>query len=141
MLDEIVKSAKAIDIKVIAWRVLSRHTDEMTDLQKSRLHRGERTDKKQLPPYSKPYIPVRVKYGRPISPKDLDLTGQHHDAMFTTTSKDYTLMGSSDWKQNILEWAWGDEIYGLSEEDMDIILWESGAGLEMAEEFNRDLMR
>lgn len=141
MLESFINEIEAIDINMIVWRVLSRHQDELTELQKSRLHKGLRTDNVQLSPYSNPHIKVRIKHGRPTDPKDLDLTGSHYGKMFTLAQKDSSLMGSDDWKTNILEWAWGKEIYGLTPEDIEYCLFELGWADEMAEEYNLELTR
>lgn len=140
MLTAFINEAVAIDMNSIVGRVLSRHTDELVALQQARLHRGERTDGEPLPlPYSSPYQKVRAKHGKGISIKDLDLTGGHYSGMYADVKKQFTEMGSNDWKEAILENNWGEEIYGLSDDDIDHILWGLGWAYEIIEEYKFEL--
>jgi len=134
-----IDAAKNIDLDNILWRVLSRHTDDLVDLQRNRISQGKRTDNTDLPlPYSPSHVRVRLKFGRPLSPKDLNLTGQHYAKMYVVANKDGIIMGSNDWKSMILESEWG-KIYGLSESDIDIILWQWGVADEIVLEYQRQL--
>lgn len=145
MLDALINEANAIDFNLIAWRVLSRHTEELVALQKSRLHKGQATNGSLLPlPYSKSHASRRAKAGRPIGVKDLDFTGEHFSQMYTIVNREGSLMGSNDDKSIILESIYkklGQEIYGLSDEDIDYVLWELGWAYEMQEEYQFELFR
>ena len=141
MLTEFLNAAKTIDVTEIVRRVLSRHTDELVALQKARLHSGVKTDNEALPGYSDGWTYKRRKAGKQTSVKDLDYTGGHYKDMFAKVLKDYTEMGSEDFKQDILVHNWGIDIYGLSNDEMDYLLWDVGLALEMATEYGMELLK
>lgn len=105
----------------ILKRVLQRHASEIEALNKSQLSEGLRSDDTPLPAYSKGYLKTRRKHGRPIAPMDLNLTGESYKQWFTTFFESYMNIGSTSGKLAIQELRFGSEIYGLNEENLNIV--------------------
>lgn len=139
MIDAFINNAKAIDMDVIVWRGLTRFRGEMVDLQKQRLSKGLLTTGKSLSGYTTPYKKVRTKHGRPTSPKDLNLTGEHYDKMYVIVQREYSQWGSNSWLSMILEHNWSEDIYGASDSDIDKILWDLGLADYIVEEYTKEL--
>lgn len=128
------------DLAVICKRVLQRHKSDIEALNKSQLSTGTRADGTQLPPYSTPYLRVRRKYGRPTSPKDLNLTGEFYDKFYSLYFDKFFEIGSRSRKEGFLESNWG-ELHGLTEESIEKLLWDIGVADEIVTEFITELFK
>jgi hypothetical protein len=124
---------------VILKRVLQRHESEIEALNKSQLSKGELSDGSKLPPYSKGYLKTRRKHRRPITPMDLNLTGDLYQSWFTTFFDSYLSLDSLDGKGPIHEKRFGSGIYGLSPESIEILIWEKGVADEFVVEFIKEI--
>jgi hypothetical protein len=114
---------KEMESNVNAWiqEAFEHFKSDAIELNKNQLSQGLTNEGKSLSPYSTPYKKVRVKYGRPTSPKDLNLTGEHYKGFYGKAEQNFFEMGSENWKANILQHNWG-EIYGIPEEQIDEFL-------------------
>ena len=114
-----------IDTDVKEWmaEAFHKYKDEAVKLNKENLSSGRLRTGENLSPseYSNPYKKVRIQYGRPLSPKDLNLTGDYHGGIYGTSFPDFFEMGSDDRKELILEHNWG-EIHGIPDDKLDSLL-------------------
>jgi hypothetical protein len=115
--------AENIDQEIFKWikEGFSIYKDEAINLNKQQLSAGMDSTSKNLSPYSKPYERVRRKYGRPTSPKDLNLTGGHYKGFYGLALDSYFEQGSKDLKADILEHNYPN-IYGIPTEQLDSFL-------------------
>ena len=105
---------KIPDIDVICKRVFQRHADDLEALNKLQLSQGKRSDESNLPKtYAKSYQKIRRKHGRPLSPMDLNLTGDFYSQFYSLYFQKFMELGSKDWKERILEERFG-KIHGLT---------------------------
>ena len=114
------------DVNAVCKRVLQRHQDDIEALNKLQLSKGIRSDNTSLPAYKKSYLKTRRKHGRPTSPMDLNLTGQFYEKFFVEFYNSYLNIGSRDGKGPVLEEMFRSDIYGLTQENLDVLLWQMG---------------
>lgn len=108
-----------IDLNAVLKRVLQSHIDEIAELNRAQLMAGQRSDDTALPPYTTAYA---KRKGKPLTPKTLNDKGGFHKGIFTTLFDQSMTVQSSDWKSDILEWKWGQKIFGLSRKSKDEIV-------------------
>ena len=125
------------DINVICKRVLQRHSKDIEELNKSQLSKGTKSDGSKLPAYKKSYLKTRRKYGRPIAPMDLNLTGQFYDKFFSQYFATYLTLASKDGKEYILEQRFGS-IHGLTDESIESLLYDYGVLDDFVTEFIKE---
>ena len=115
--------SKSLDGKVQNWirEAFSIYKDEAITLNKEQLSKGMTSEGVQLSPYSNPYKKVRIKYGRPTSPKDLNLKGGFYKGFYGISLDKYFEQGSKDWKADILEHNYPN-IYGIPVDQLDSFL-------------------
>lgn len=99
----------------------NKYKDEAVQLNKKQLSEGKKRTGESLSPYSTPYLSVRRKFGRPESPKDLNLQGGFTKGIYAAALTDYFEVGSDDWKELILEHNHG-EILGIPDDELDEFL-------------------
>ncbi len=113
----------SIDIDLTEWieEAFHQYKDIAIELNKAQLSKGKLKTGENLSPYTDPYKKVRIKYGRPTSPKDLNLTGAHYKGFYGTAFPEFFEMGSDDIKEMYLEPKWG-AIYGIPDDKLDKFL-------------------
>jgi hypothetical protein len=57
--------------------------------------------------------------------------------MYVAFEKTTGRVGSTDGKEGVLEWKYGEEIFWLTKESQDILLWDRG----VADEFKIEYIR
>lgn len=94
-------------------------------LNKEQLRSGIDSIGRRLPSYSPRHIRARKKKGLQTSVKDLNFDGGHYAGLYSKADTKGIDIASNDWKSSLLESDWG-EIYGLTEENLDIFIKEFG---------------
>jgi len=130
-----------INLDAICKRVFQRHAKDIEALNKSQLSKGTRSDDSKLPAYKKSYLKTRRKYGRPTAPMDLNLKGDFYEKFFSIYLDKYLNIGSKDSKTGILEGRFSENVFGLTEESKDILLWQMGVGDELIEEIIKEILK
>jgi hypothetical protein len=131
----------AVNLNAICQRVLQRHAKDIEALNKLQLSKGLRSDEKSLPSYKKSYLKTRRKYGRPLAPMDLNLKGDFYEKFFSIYVASYMNIGSKDPKTGVLEGRFSSNIFGLSDESLNKLLWEMGVAGEIIDEIIIDIMK
>ena len=126
-----------IDPNDIMRMVLNNHKDDIIDLNQKQLQKGMDSENKRLHPYSSPYAKARSKIGLQTENTDLKFHGDFYKYMYVALEKSGGRVGSTDGKEGVLEWRYGEEIFWLTKESQDILLWERG----VAEEFSNEYIR
>jgi hypothetical protein len=93
---------------------VSKLSAEIIRLNQEQLSEGKDAKGSRLPPYSTRHEWARIKKGLQISNKDLKFTGEFWDEFYTAAFEESFEIGSRDWKEGLLEKAWG-EIFGFDE--------------------------
>lgn len=130
-----------INLDAICKRVFQRHAKDIEALNKLQLSQGLRSDDSKLPAYRKSYLKTRRKHGRPLAPMDLNLTKSFYEGWFSNYLASYMTIGSRDGKGPILEQRFSSDIYGLTQENKDKLLWEMGVAEELIEEIIKDILK
>lgn len=127
------------DIFDILKRVLQKHANDIEALNKGQLSTGTKSDNTKLPAYQKSYLKTRRKYSRPTSPMDLNLKGDFYEKMFVDYFNSYLSIGSKDGKGPLLEKRFSSDIYGLTPESLDVLVWQKGVFDEFLDDFKKDM--
>lgn len=128
---EWISAVKSVDPFEVLREVLKEHHADIIELNQLQLDKGIKADGTRLSPYSEPYKKLRRRMGLQAANKDLKFTGDFRDAMYANPTKDYTIIGSRDFKEKFLEKMEGNEIQGLTDESIESLLWDYG----VAEDF------
>lgn len=125
-----------IDFNAILKRVLERHKKDIQELNQEQLMQGKRSDGTELTAYTSAYAKRKNK---PLKPKTLNDTGKFHDQIFPTFFEKNFNIESFDWKSDIMEWANGKKIFGLTPENKLKLLHERGVAKELTIEVKKAL--
>lgn len=86
------------------------------DMNISQLNDGKRSDGSMLPNYSRTSVAV---YGKPSGPMNLKDTGAFHKSITLKSNKVEAEIIATDSKTEMLKDFYGDDIIGLSEENIE----------------------
>lgn len=75
-------------------------------------------------PYSERTIAVKLLQGKPTNRVTLRDTGDFHASFVVYADKDKFFIDATDWKTNRLGEKYGEEIFGLTEENLNVLIWE-----------------
>lgn len=126
MLENFVKNIALLDAKSLIVEVAGSRTEELADHNVMNLEQGKNSSGEFITPhYSDPkYYELKKAIGMIPSngSPDLKLTGDFHEGIFAKTQNNDIFFNSSDSKAGMLQDVYGDEIYGVQENQLiDII--------------------
>ena len=75
-------------------------------------------------PYSKNTIAVKIAKGQPTNRVTLRDTGEFHASFVVYTDDTKFFIDAKDWKTNKLGKKYGEEIFGLTDENINELIWE-----------------
>ena len=75
-------------------------------------------------PYTERTIAVKLAQGKPTNRVTLRDTGDFHASFVVYADKDKFFIDATDWKTNRLGEKYGEEIFGLTEDNLYILIWE-----------------
>lgn len=75
-------------------------------------------------PYSKNTIAVKIAKGQPTNRVTLRDTGEFHASFVVYTDDTKFFIDAKDWKTNKLSEKYGEEIFGLTDENINELIWE-----------------
>lgn len=75
-------------------------------------------------PYSKNTIAVKIAKGQPTNRVTLKDTGEFHASFVVYTDDTKFFIDAKDWKTNKLGEKYGEEIFGLTDENINELIWE-----------------
>ena len=75
-------------------------------------------------PYSKNTIAVKITKGQPTNRVTLRDTGEFHASFVVYADDTKFFIDAKDWKTNKLGEKYGEEIFGLTDENINELIWE-----------------
>ncbi len=75
-------------------------------------------------PYSKNTIAVKIAKGQPTNRVTLRDTGEFHASFVVYADDTKFFIDAKDWKTNKLGEKYGEEIFGLTDENINELIWE-----------------
>lgn len=75
-------------------------------------------------PYSKNTIAVKITKGQPTNRVTLRDTGKFHASFVVYADDTKFFIDAKDWKTNKLGEKYGEEIFGLTDENINELIWE-----------------
>jgi hypothetical protein len=117
--------------------VLNNHKEDIIDLNQKQLSKGIDSQNNRLHSYSSPYASWRKKKGLQTENTDLKVHGDFYKYMYVALKKTGGRVGSTDGKEGVLEWRYGEDIFWLTKDSQDILLWERGVANEFSIEYIR----
>ena len=132
--EEAINRIDPIDVMRI---VLEKHKDDIIELNQSQLQKGVDSEGQRLKAYSSPYEKVRRKKGLQTANTDLKFEGDFYKYMYVALGKTMGKVGSTDGKEGVLEWRYGDQIFWLTKESQELLLWEHGVAIDFKNEYIR----
>lgn len=75
-------------------------------------------------PYSKNTIAVKITKGQPTNRVTLRDTGEFHTSFVVYADDTKFFIDAKDWKTNKLGEKYGEEIFGLTDENINELIWE-----------------
>lgn len=75
-------------------------------------------------PYSKNTIAVKIAKGQPTNRVTLRDTGEFHASFAVYADDTKFFIDAKDWKTNKLGEKYGEEIFGLTDENINELIWE-----------------
>jgi len=123
-------SALPQHIQAVVTRSLNKRKKQILDLNKGQLLAGEDSMGKEFGDYkSASWVRKRKKKGLQIGHIDLKFDGNFQKNMFVDISGAGIKIGSKDDKTEQLVHHWGDDIFGLSQENLDALTEEIATDL------------
>lgn len=104
-----------IDLNAITQRALEARQDIIAELNRDQLRDGRTATGASLPPYSRTSV---VKFGKPPGAIKLFDTGAFYDSIKPEFAGSSFLVDDTDSKKDMLQDRYGDDILGLSEENI-----------------------
>ena len=139
ILDQWIGAFQEIKSSVVLKDILNAHHVDIIDLNQEQLKKGIKSTDGRLSPYSTSYAKRKRK---PRIPKTLYDTGDFYDNIYSSSVDLYTIVGSKDSKAKYIEaqeaYKSGDspdDIYGLTDENLDILLYEYHVFDEFADQY------
>ena len=120
------QAVNKVDPFMVLAEVLTKHHVDIIDLNQEQLDQGIKSTGDRLTDYSDIWARIRKKKGLQVSNKDLKFTGKLRNKMYVSPYKMYTEIGSKDPKAGEVEDMNSNDIWSLTPENMDKLLWERG---------------
>ena len=132
----------SIDIMPVVKNVLQQHKEDVIELNQYQLETfGKRSDNKKLSPYSKRYAKIRSSEGLPTDRKTLKRRGDMYNEMYALSFDNFMEIGSRNKVAVYHEQTYGDEIWGLSEQGIEKLLYEKGVAYELITEIRKQILK
>jgi hypothetical protein len=120
------QNLQSIDVWQILIPILEKHFGDIEELNRKQLSEGTRGDGSPMPDYkSESYADFKSKYIPTYSiypTADLRYTGDFYAAIKAKLTLFGIEIESSDWKAQVLEQKYGQQINDLTEESMQIFI-------------------
>jgi len=106
-------------VKTLVGRTIRQNANALKKLNVDQMRKGVDSDGDQIGNYKdKKWIAKRKKRNRQVKFVDLRFTGDFQKSMYVKFDGAEINFGAKDWKQDILVHHWGDEIFGLTDDNM-----------------------
>lgn len=123
-----VQAVERTDPYEVLQKVMNAHRNDIIELNREQLSRGIKSTGERLSPYrSELYKKKRQRAGLQTKDKDLKFTGTLWGQMYSLAFEKFTEVGSKDKKEIWVEGMEGTEIWGLTDESIDKLLFDYGA--------------
>ena len=134
--------ATRINFMQLVKETVKEFRKQITELNQQQLEK-EGIDSKgiKLSPYSPSYKRVRARKGLPTNRKTLKFEGDFHAGFYALAFDRFWEQGSKDWKEQKLTKDYGIDIFGLTPESIDKLLWELGFVDRLREKYREALLR
>ena len=123
---EVITSLKnsigRIDLDTATGRALKARSNDIAELNRDQLKQGKRADGSFLPDYSNNSV---TKFGKKKGPIKLYDTGDFYEGIKPEFAKTDFLLKDDDSKTDLLEDRYGDDILGLSKENIEELAQDS----------------
>lgn len=103
----------------IVEKAIDRQADYMVELNRDQLEDGMRSDGSQLPPYSPATVEIKNAKGQQTQPMNLRDTGSWQGRLHVKKYDKYMEIISDDPKEGKLIERFGENIEGLTDENID----------------------
>lgn len=127
--ENMIKHFKAIDLNTIVLNVVSENENVIIDLNAEvQLFEEGITSKgvsiASFAPYSPVTVQIKMAKGQPTNRVTLRDEGDFQSSFFVYIGADYFQIMASDWKTEKLTFEYGDDIMGLTSENLKYFLSE-----------------
>jgi hypothetical protein len=110
-------------VKTIVGKSIRKNANSLRKMNIEQLRKGVDSNGEQLGKYKdRKWIAKRKKRNRQVQFVDLRFTGDFQKAMYVKFDGKEINFGSKDWKQDILVHHWGEEIFGLTDDNMQWLI-------------------
>lgn len=130
-IDDLIKRVKKFESKINEYIRLEIIEDEpyICDMnsedqlyEKGITRSGERIS--DYAPYTASTVEIKLAKRQPIDRVTLRDTGDFHSSFFLVVEPDKFTIDASNWKTEKLKRLYGEEILGLTDENMNELIWE-----------------
>lgn len=127
MFESVINKLKSIDLSKIALKELEKVKEEAFDLntEDQLFARGIDSKGNSLGPYAPLSVRLRSEAGLPTDRITLKVTGSFHDKWEGDFSKWPVKFTSSDEKTGELQFMFGNDIFGLTQPNINVLLDDS----------------
>jgi hypothetical protein len=129
-----------VDPYEVLKRVLISHHVDIIELNQEQLGKGIKSTGERLAPYSPAYAKIRAKKGLQTANTDFKVKGDFWDGIYANPSKLETIIGSRDFKEKFLEKRDGKDVFSLTPESIEKLLWERGVADDFITEYTNALI-
>jgi hypothetical protein len=126
MLEDWIEEVNNIDLGEVIKESVLQFEDVILQMNKEQLDKGESSEGWHFSPYSAPYAKWRQKRGLQTANKDFKVTGEFRDDFYLLAFNKFYEVGSKNRKAEWLENKWSNDLYNLTDENKDRLLWEKG---------------
>lgn len=117
--------------------VVDRRREQMADMNRDQLEDGMRADGTLLPPYAPATVQIKREKGQQTQPMNLRDQGHFQAGIVARKYDKYLEMTSLDYKTGKLVQRFGEQILGISDENIDILRDEVTP--ELMQEFRKKI--
>lgn len=115
VIDTLATNLNKIDLIAITETALQARPDIIAELNRDQLRKGETSSGASLPPYSAVSV---NKFGKPPGAIKLYDTGDFYKAIKPEFAQTSFVIDDTDWKKDVLQERYGDDILGLSQDNI-----------------------
>lgn len=123
-LNNFLSNLKRIDLYAICqeWFDLNTTNDLVVKLQQEQLYSGVRSDNSEItPPYTSFTEQTKIRKGQPFDRVTLKDTGAFYESINLSITKQFAEIFATDPKTNDLQEKYGENILGLTPENIEIL--------------------
>ncbi len=134
--------ARKVNFMQIVRETVKEFKEQIAQLNKEQLEqRGIDSKGAKLSPYSPSYRMTRARRGLPTDRKTLKFTGAFHAGFYILAFDKFWEHGSRDSKEQKLVKDYGADIFGLTPESIDKLLWQLGFVQRLSDKYREALIR